>query len=90
MATSDSKEKSEAREKTLATILALPGVVGEPIWQELADEAEVYLQLYKRLSKEPLDSPDREALEEKMILSLAHLATHSQILYASIDDALES
>ena len=55
MAQANAKESS-ARAETLSTILAIPGVVGEPIWRELADEAEVYLELYKRLSKEPLES----------------------------------
>ncbi len=89
MAHASSKEKSSAREKTLDRILNIPGVVGEPIWRELADEAEVYLKLYKRLSQEPLDSPEREALEDKMILSLAHLSTHSRVLYDSVDAAIE-
>lgn len=89
MARTDSKEKRAAREETLSTILTVPGVVKEPVWQELADEAEVYLGLYKRLSKEPLDSPEREAIEDRMILSLAHLSTHSQVLYASVDEAIE-
>jgi hypothetical protein len=90
MARTDSKEKRAAREETLGRILNIPGVVGEPIWQELADEAEAYLELYRRLSKEPLDSRDRETLEDKMILSLAHLAIHSQALYASVDNAIEA
>ena len=90
MAHTSSKEKSSAREKTLGRILTLSGVVGEPIWKELADEAEVYLELYECLSQEPLDSSDREALEDKMILSLAHLSVHSQVLYDSIDEAIET
>lgn len=90
MAHTDSKEASASREKTLDKVLDIPGVVGEPIWRELADEAEAYLKLYKRLAREPLDSPDREALEDKMILSLAHLSIHSRVLYDSVDGALES
>ena len=90
MAHASSKEKSSARAETLSTILAIPGVVGEPIWKELAEEAETYLELYKRLSKEPLDSPEREALEDKMVMSLAHLSVHSRVLYESIDEALDA
>lgn len=90
MARTDSKEKRAVGEKTLDKILNIPGVVGEPIWGELADEAEAYLELYRYLSKEPLDSQDREALEDKMILSLAHLATHSQVLYIAVDKAIEA
>ena len=90
MAHASSKEKSSAREKTLGRILTLPGVVGEPVWKELADEARVYLELYKRLSQEPLDSSEREALEDKMILSLAHLSIHSGVLYDSIDEVLDA
>ena len=90
MAHTSSKEKSSARAETLDRVLNIPGVVGEPIWKELADEAEVYLELYKRLSREPLGSPEREALEDKMIQSLAHLSTHSRVLYESIDEALEA
>ncbi len=90
MANTSSKEKRPARAETLDRILNIPGVVGEPVWKELADEAEVYLELYKHLSKEPLDSPEREALEDKMVMSLAHLSTHSKILYASVDEAIET
>ena len=90
MAHTSSKEKRPARAKTLDRILNIPGVVGEPIWEELADEAEVYLELYKRLSKEPPDSPEREALEDKMVMSLAHLSVHSRVLYESIDEALDA
>ena len=89
MAHASSKESS-ARAETLDRILNIPGVVGEPIWEELADEAEVYLELYKRLSQEPLESPEREALEDKLILSLAHLSIHSRVLYESVDEALEA
>lgn len=89
MAHASSKEKRATREEALGTILTIPGVVKEPVWRELADEAEVYLKLYKRLSKEPLDSPEREALEDKMILSLAHLYTHSRVLYEVVDEAIE-
>ena len=90
MAHASSKEKSSARAETLDRIINIPGVVGEPIWKELAEEAETYLELYKRLSQEPLESPKREALEDKMILSLAHLSVHSQVLYESVDRALEA
>lgn len=90
MAHTDSKETSASRKKALAKVLNIPGVVGEPIWQELAEEAETYLRLYKQLSKEPLDSTAREALEDKMILSLSHLSIHSRVLYASVNDAIEN
>ena len=49
----------------------------------------MYLELYKRLSKEPLDSPEREALEDEIVMSLAHLSVHSQVLYESVDEAIE-
>lgn len=89
MAHASSKESS-ARAETLDRILNIPGVVGEPIWKELAEEAETYLELYKRLSREPLDSPEREALEDKLILSLAYLFIHSQVLYESVNKAIEA
>lgn len=90
MARANSKEKRATQEETLGTILTIPGVVKEPVWRELADEAKAYLELYNRLSKEPLNSLEREALEDNMILSLSHLAVHSQVLYNSIDEAVET
>lgn len=54
--------------------------------RKLADEAE----LYKHLAKNPLDLPERAALEGDMIMLLAHLSTHSQVLHKSVDKALEA
>lgn len=89
MARTDPKEKRTAHKKTLGTILTIPGVVGEPIWQDLATEARTYIRLHEQLSREPLNSSDREKLEDKIILSLSHLSTHSQVLYETVDEAIE-
>lgn len=92
MARTNSKERRAAQEEAelRRTVLSIPGVVGEPIWQELADEAEMYLKLYKRLTTQPLNASEREALEDNLILSLAHLTVHSQVLYNSVDEALDT
>ena len=71
-------------------VLTLPGVVGNLFWQELAEEATTYASLLQRLEHTPPDAPEREALEDEIIASLAHLATHSAVLYESVDKAIEA
>lgn len=71
-------------------VLTLPGVMGNLFWQELAEEARVYSDLLKRLERAPPDAPEREALEDAIVSSLAHLASHSAVLYESVDKAIEA
>ena len=71
-------------------VLTLPGVVGNLIWRELAEEASVYTDLLQRLEHTPLDAPERENLEDEILSSLSHLAVHSAVLYKSVDQAIEA
>ncbi len=71
-------------------VLTLPGAVGNLFWRELAEEANVYAELLQRLEHTPPDAPEREALEDEIVASLAHLATHSAVLYKSVDKAIEA
>ena len=71
-------------------VLTLPGVVGNLFWRELAEEANVYAELLQRLEHTPPDAPEREGMEHEIVASLAHLATHSAILYESVDKAIEA
>ncbi len=81
---------AEGQEALKYPILALPGVIGNRYWSELAEEAQTYLELLRKLERTATDAVEREALEDEMIASLSHLAMHSSVLYDSVDEAIEN
>ena len=69
-------------------IINLPGVPSVRIWQELAEETRVYLELIERLETLPLDAAEREELENQLVDSLTHIAVHSGALHDQVSDAI--
>ena len=64
------------------------GPKANPLWEELAEEAERYVQLVRRLKTLPQDDPERAELEGELYASLSHLAVHARLLLERLERAL--
>ena len=63
--------------------LGLPTAPPLAVWEELAEEAQRYLELLS--AWKDADPTERTVLDGKLVSSLSHLRVHSQVM----DDALE-
>lgn len=61
------------------------GASFDRLFDELAEEAEVYSKLLDELKRTPIGDPLRDDLEGELYGSLAHLATHAALLLEAID-----
>ena len=59
------------------------------LWDELAQEAETLTHLVNRLKVTSRGAEEREALEDELLGSLAHLRVHAQVLDEEVTEALE-
>ena len=79
--------RQETRETQTAGAMSAPlGLPTAPplaVWEELAEEAQRYLELFS--AWKDANPTERKALDGKLIGSLSHLRVHSQVM----DDALE-
>lgn len=69
-------------------MIDLPGVPSVRIWNELADEMRVYLELIDRLKALSPNAPERDELEHRLVDSLTHIAVHSGVLHEQVSDAI--
>ena len=65
------------------------GPEANPLWEELAKEAERYAQLVRRLKRLPAKDPRRAELEGELYAALSHLAVHAKLLLKKADAALK-
>lgn len=64
------------------------GASFDRLFDELAEEAEVYTKLLGQLKHTPIGEALRDDLEGELYGSLAHLATHAALLLDAVDEAL--
>lgn len=84
-------EPAEAGEMTSPALLNLSTALPSEIWDELAEEASRYLELWTAWKNMPQqDSPASQArLEHELLESLSHLQVHSQAMNETIEDTLD-
>ena len=88
MATAARKAKKQTAREALA-IETATGPAANPLWEELAEEAERYARLVQRLKHLPADDPRRAELEGELYAALSHLAVHARLLLKKADAALK-
>jgi len=89
MATATRKTRNAtSRKKTVAIDSAL-GAEKNGLFEELAAEAKVYIDLVRRLKSMPEKDSRREDLEGELYGSIAHLSTHATLLLEEIDKATD-
>ncbi len=60
------------------------------LWDELAEEAQHYLELIQALKQLPQNHADREVLEVELYGSIAHLEVHAREMNETIQVELEN
>ncbi|MDQ3397984.1 MAG: hypothetical protein M3511_09475 [Deinococcota bacterium] len=80
---------AETGQAQVSPPISVPHMPPMVVWDELAEEAERYVLLLRQVKKTPQDTPEREKLESDLMDSLSHLQMHSQVLEASVVEALE-
>ncbi len=86
MATAKTKKQASRREVAIEQSL---GVEANPLWEELAEEAERYARLVRKLKTLAADDPKCAELEGELYTSLSHLAVHAKLLLQRADKALK-
>ena len=66
--------------------LGLPTAPPLAVWDELAEEAQRYLELLK--AWKDADAAQRSALDAQLTDSLSHLRVHSQVMDDAIEEAM--
>jgi len=80
----------DAQPKKEFAVESSTGAAFNRFWEELAQEAERYVALVKRLKRMDASDPRRTDLEGELYASLSHIATHARLLLEAADEALES
>jgi len=88
MATAVGKTKKQASRREVAIEQSL-GAEANPLWEELAEEAERYAALVRQLKTMPLNDPRRTELEGELYASLSHLKVHAKLLLERAEKALK-
>ena len=88
MATAVGKAKKQASRQEVAIERSL-GAEANPLWEELAEEAERYAKLVRKLKALAPNDPRRTELEGELYASLSHLAVHAKLLLERAEKALK-
>ncbi len=88
MATAVGKAKKQASGQEVAIERSL-GAEANPLWEELAEEAERYVRLVRKLKALSPNDPRRTELEGELYASLSHLAVHAKLLLERAEKALK-
>lgn len=84
-------EPQEAREIGSSVPLDLSTMLPTAIWDELAEEASRYLELWTawKNARHQSNPAEQARLERGLLDSVSHLHVHSQAMNETIDDALD-
>ena len=82
------KGSEKTKEQELAIERSL-GVEANPLWEELAEEAERYTALVRQLKTMPPHDPKHTELEGELYASLSHIKVHAQLLLERAEKALK-
>ncbi len=88
MATAVGRAKKQASRREVAIERSL-GAEANPLWEELAEEAERYAKLVRKLKALSPNDPRRTELEGELYASLSHLAVHAKLLLERAEKALK-
>ncbi len=69
-------------------ICSILGSSRNVLFEELAEEAELYLNLLEKLKRSPAEA-QREDLETELYASVNHLWIHAKLLVETIDEAMD-